>query len=45
MSTFKEKMIEYGHIDITKEDLDSLDFKDEVICYKQIPFLGKKNLI
>ena len=36
-------MIEHGHIDIniSKEDLDSLDFKDEVICYKQIPILEK----
>ena len=33
-------MLEYGHIDIeedvTKQDLDSLEFTEEVICYKQI---------
>ncbi len=38
-------MLEYGHIDIegnvTKKDLDSLKFKEEVICYKQIPILEK----
>ena len=34
-------MLEYGHIDIdvTFENLNSLVFEEEVICYKQIPIL------
>tara|TARA_B000000532_G_C18873819_1_gene409617 strand:- start:1155 stop:1643 length:489 start_codon:yes stop_codon:yes gene_type:complete len=34
-------LLEYGHIDIdiTAENLSSLVFKEEVICYKQIPIL------
>ena len=40
-------MIEHGHIDIniSKEDLDSLDFKDEVICYKQLAKIDMQNCL